>query len=119
MKLITVKEYATIEKISEQGARKRVSSGLVQSVQLDNNTYIIIIDTSLQIIKDFKQKIKLLNANIRTYKEKVSALQYREDYVKRLEDRVDKLERSLEASTEKKEELYEKVITTVMLPKGK
>lgn len=117
MKLATVKEYAIQEGISEQGARKRVASELVQSVQLDNNTYIIVPDTSLQIIKDLKSKIKLLNANIRTYKERVSTLQYREDYVHRLENRVDKLETSLEASTSKKEELYEKVITTVMLPK--
>ncbi len=116
MKLVTVREYATAEKISEQGARKRVSSGLVQSVQLAGNSYVIVEDTSVQTIKDLKSKVKLLNANIRTLKEKVITIEHRADYVKRLENRVDLLEIKLEESTEKKEELYEKVLATVMLP---
>ena len=68
MNLVTVREYAKTEGISEQGVRKRVSSKLVQSVQLDNNLYIIIEDKSIQIIKDLKSKIKLLNSNIKRQK---------------------------------------------------
>lgn len=34
MKLITVKEYAKQEGISKQGARKRIASQFVKSVQL-------------------------------------------------------------------------------------
>lgn len=118
MKLVTVAEYAKQEGISVQGVSKRVASGLVQSVKLDDNlTYIVVVDTSVQVIKEIKSKVKLLNANIRTLKEKVVTIQHREDYVKRLEHRVDMLEKKLDDSTTKKEELYEKVINTLALPK--
>ena len=116
MKLVTVKEYAKKENISDQGVRKRIASGLVDSVQLRDNIFIVVDDTSAEIIKDLKAKIRLLNSNIRTYKEKVVVIQHREDYVDRLEKRVDMLETKFDEAINKRDELYEKVINTLMLP---
>ncbi len=105
-------EYAKQEKITDQGARKRVASELVQSVQLDGNTFILIEDTSKQAIKDLKAKIRLLNSKMRTLKAEALAVDRQADYVIRLEQRVDDLEQRLDASTDKKEELYEKILST-------
>lgn len=116
MKLISVREYAKAENISEQGARKRVASQLVKSVQLDENQYIVIEDKSPSIIKDLKSKIRLLQSNIKSLKLEAIAVQNQSEYIKRLEDRIDNLETKLDESTAKKEELYEKVINTIMLP---
>ena len=115
MKLITVKEYAKIEHISEQGARKRIASKLVKSVQLDDIIYIVTEDKSPQIIKDLKHKIKLLNSNIKTLKLQATTVTNQSEYIKRLEDRISMLETKLDDSTAKKEELYEKVISTIMI----
>jgi len=115
MKLITVKEYAKIEHISEQGARKRIASKLVKSVQLDDIIYIAVEDKSPQIIKDLKQKIRLLNSNIKSLKLQATTVTNQSEYIKRLEDRISSLEAKLDDSTAKKEELYEKVISTIMI----
>lgn len=115
MKLITVREYAKQEGLSEQGARKRVSSKLVKSVQLEDTIYIIIEDTSQTIIKELRHKIKLLQSNIKSLKLEVRTVTNQSDYIARLEHRVTTLETKLDESTAKKEELYEKVINTVMI----
>lgn len=115
MKLITVREYATIEKISEQGARKRVASKLVKSVQLEGTIYIVVEDKSPAIIKELKQKIKLLNSNIKTLRLQSTAVMDQESYIHRLENRITMLETKLDESTAKKEELYEKVINVIMI----
>jgi hypothetical protein len=113
---MTVKEYAKYERISEQGVRKRVASKLVKSVQLDDNQYIVVNNFYIQNIKDLKQKISLLTSQNKTLKaEKVSIIKQDEE-IEYLRDRVKSLEGSLEASTAKKEELYEKVINTLALP---
>jgi len=117
MKLTTVRDYAKAEGLSEQGARKRVASGLVKSVQLDANTYIVTADNSGEIIREYRAKVRLLNSRIKTLKAESVSVQNQADYIKRLEDRVDKLEESLDASTMKKEELYEKVINTLAIPR--
>ena len=115
MKLITVKEYAKQQRISETAVRKRVTSKLCKSVQFNDLVYIVVKDNSPQIIKDLKSKIRLLNSNIKTLKAQATAVQNQADYIKRLENRVDTLEEQLQQSTAKKEELYEKVINTVMI----
>lgn len=115
MKLISVREYAKAKNISEQGARKRVASKLVKSVQLDENLYIVIEDKSVNTIKELRNKIKLLQSNIRTLKSEATAVLNQAEYTKRLEDRIDNLETKLDDATAKKEELYEKVINTVMI----
>ena len=121
MKLISVREYAKAENISEQGARKRVASKLVKSVQLkdkesENETlYIVIEDKSQNTIKELRNKIKLLQSNIKSFKLEAVTVTNQSDYIKRLEDRITLLETKLDESTAKKEELYEKVINTVMI----
>jgi len=119
MKLITVKEYSKMEHISEQGARKRIASKLVKSVQLDDTIYIVIEDKNPQIIKDLKQKIKLLNSNIKSLKLQAITVTNQSEYIKRLEDRISTLETKLDDSTAKKEELYEKVLATILLENKK
>ena len=117
MKIVTVKEYAKSESISEQGARKRVASKLVESCKIGDNLYIVVEDDSIATVDKLKTKVKLLQAQVKTYKAQAETVAAREDYVKRLESRVDKLEESLSSATEKKEELYEKVLAQVLLPK--
>ena len=125
MKLISVREYAKAENISEQGARKRVASKLVKSVQLkdkesENETlYIVIEDKSQNTIKELRNKIKLLQSNIKSFKLEAVTVTNQSDYIKRLEDRITLLETKLDESTAKKEELYEKVINTVMISNNK
>lgn len=119
MKLLSIAKYAKQENITDQGARKRVSSKLVRSVQLDESIYIVIEDTSPVIIKDLKHKIRLLQSNIKALKLEAITVMKQEDYIKRLENRVDTLETKLDESTAKKEELYEKVISTVMITQQK
>lgn len=117
MKLVTVREYAKQEGITEQGARKRVASQLVKSVQLDDNHYIVIEDRCQDTIKELRHKIKLLQSNIKSFKLEAVTVTNQSDYIKRLENRITLLETKLDESTAKKEELYEKVISTVMLPR--
>ena len=115
VKLISVREYAKAENISEQGARKRVATKLVKSVQLKENLYIVVEDKSVNTIKELRHKIKLLQSNIKSFKLEAVTVMNQSDYIKRLEDRITLLETKLDESTAKKEELYEKVINTVMI----
>jgi len=122
MRLITVREYAKQEGLTEQGVRKRVTSKLIKSVQLDELSYIVIEDKSPTIIKDLKSKIKLLNSNIKTLKAQAQVVINQDEHINKLENRVEYLEKKLddlftklEESTSKKEELYEKVISTVLI----
>jgi len=122
MRLITVREYAKQEGLTEQGVRKRVTSKLIKSVQLDELTYIVIDDNRPGVIKDLKSKIKLLNSNIKTLKAQAQVVINQDEHIKKLENRVEYLEQKLddlftklEESTSKKEELYEKVISTVLI----
>lgn len=122
MRLITVREYAKQEGLTEQGVRKRVTSKLIKSVQLNELTYIVIDDNRPDVIKDLKSKIKLLNSNIKTLKAEAQVIRNQDEYVNKIENRVEYLEKKLddlfaklEESTSKKEELYEKVISTVLI----
>ena len=119
VKLISVREYAKAENISEQGARKRVATKLVKSVQLKENLYIVVEDKSVNTIKELRHKIKLLQSNIKSFKLEAVTVMNQSDYIKRLEDRITLLETKLDESTAKKEELYEKVINTVMISNNK
>ena len=117
MKLITVKEYAKQEGLSEQGARKRVASKLVQSVQLEDNLlYVVVDDVSGVAIEKLKNRVKLLSAQVKTLKAESIAVMKQEEEIEYLRERVKSLETKLDDSTMKKEELYEKVLATLMLP---
>ena len=109
--LITLKEYSKLEGLSDSGARKRVSSKLVNSITLDEVLYIIIDSNKHITIKDLRQKIKLKNETINKLKNENSYFRNQEELIIKLETKIDKLEFKLEEQRDKKEELYEKVIT--------
>ena len=117
MIVITVKEYAEQENISEAGVRKKVAKGFPRSVIVDGNTYIVIEDKSIQIIKDLKAKVRLQNSRIKTLKAEAIPVQTHAHYIKRLEDRADKFEELYIEATKKRDETYENVINTYLLPK--
>jgi len=119
-KLITVKDYSKLYDISETATRKRIASKFLVSCQLEGLTYVAIEDSSLQIIKDLKSKIRLLNARIKTAKEKENANISFKDEILHLRERVISLENDLRVSndrlhksTDTKENLYEKVINVL------
>ena len=121
-KLITVRDYSKAHDISEQATRKRISTKLLSSCQLDGLTYVAVEDEALQTIKDLKSKIKLLQSNIKGFKASASVATKQDEEIDYLRGRVLSLEEDLRTttsrlniSTDKKEELYEKVITTVMI----
>jgi len=121
-KLITVKEYSKLHDISEQATRKRISTKLLSSCQLNDLTYIAVEDAAPQTIKDLKSKIKLLQSNIKTLKATSDKAAKQEEEINYLRGRVLSLEEDLRISNErlfnstaKKEELYEKVINVVMI----
>jgi len=111
MKLVTIREYSQSEAISDQAVRKRITSGLVKSVVLDETMYVVVDDTSPNTIKELRSKIRVLNANVKTLKAQAATVIKQDDEIKYLRDRVRILEDDLRASTKKKEELYENVIT--------
>jgi len=111
MKLLTVREYAKYEGISDQAVRKRLNTGNINTIQLDGVTHVIVEDNSGEIIKELRAKIRLLNSNVRALKAQAATVIKQDDEIKYLRDRVRILEDDLRASTKKKEELYESVIT--------
>ncbi len=121
-KLITVREYSKAHDISEQATRKRIASKLLTSCQLDNLTYVAVEDISNVVIKDLKNKIKLLNSKVSTLRATVAGAVKQDEEIAYLRDRVLRLEDDLRVSNErlftstnKKEELYEKVFTTLSI----
>jgi len=109
MELLTVKEYCKQERITDAGARKRVSQKLVKSVILDESIYIVTASK----VKDLKQIIKSKNAIIKQLKTEAQIIINRENEVQELKEKIKKLESKLEMNTEKKEELYERVINHI------
>lgn len=108
-KLITIKEYCKLQKITDAGARKQIVSGKIASVTLDDQTYIVIESN----------EVDLLKASLRSAREKIRTLQAQallysnqSEYIKKLETKIEELE-------SKKDVLYEKVIGqyALMLPR--
>ena len=66
IELITVKEYIKRERITDTAVRKRIKSGVLEVVQLDDVTHIIYRS---DVIKDLKHKIKLQALQIQRLKE--------------------------------------------------
>lgn len=110
MKLILLKDYIKQSKLSESGVRKSIKSNNLLSVEIDNNTYVVIEDKDQTIIKDLKNKVKLLQSDKRELKKELLLYENQKETIIKLETKIDKLETKLEQQTEKKEELYEKVI---------
>jgi hypothetical protein len=103
LELITVKEYSKREQISDTASRKRLDKGLIQSIQLDDITYIIYKSDCENIIKDLKNKSRFQREQIAKYK------QSSEFYTKQ-DERIKELETELKEYSQRERSLYEKVI---------
>jgi len=123
LKLLTVKEFCKINSITDAGVRKKIKNNTLNSCIYEDQTYIIVEDFSEE---KQKQKIKLLNANIKALKNEIKQYTKQDDTIEelkksieKLESKNDKLEEKLEAQYTKKEELYEKVIGHMALIENK
>lgn len=111
MELISVKEYCKRENITDAGARKRVSSGLVKSVILDEMLYIVEDNREKQeAIKSLKNRLRNANDRIKLLTAEKQTVINQQEHIRKLEEKIERLEAKIETITEKKEELYEKVI---------
>lgn len=108
-KLLTVKEYCKLQKITDAGARKQIASGRIVSVTLDDQTYIVIESN----------EVDLLKASLRSAREKIRTLQAQALLYSNQSEYIKKLEMKIEELENKKDVLYEKVIGqyALMLPR--
>lgn len=118
--LLTIKEYAKKEGLSEIAVRKRVSSNYNEIIKIGKETYIIEDDTTIQKLK---QNIKNKNSQIRELKlkSKINTTSNDERYIKELERQNEKLEAKLEKKNKKidklhdqKDTMYEKFLGTIV-----
>jgi hypothetical protein len=115
-KLITIKEYCKLQKITDAGARKQIVSGKVASVTLDDQTYVVVESNEADLLKaslkSAREKIKTLQAQALLYLNQ-------SEYVEELKNKVELLEGKLDTQRDDKEKLYEKVIGqyALMLPR--
>lgn len=115
-KLITIKEYCKLQKITDTGARKQIASGKVASVTLDDQTYVVVesneVDLLKASLKSAREKIKTLQAQALLYLNQL-------EHIEELKNKVELLEGKLDAQRDDKEKLYEKVIGqyALMLPR--
>lgn len=118
--LLTIKEYAKQEGLSEIAVRKRVSSNYNEIIKIGKETYIIEDDT---IIQKLKQNVKNKNSQIRELKlkSKINTTLNDERYIKELERQIDKLEAKIEKKNKKidklhdqKDTMYEKFLGTIV-----
>ena len=123
LKLLTVKEYCKIKKITDAAARKQIKNNSVNHCSYGDQVYIVIEDGTEE---KQKNKIKLLNSNIKALRNEIKqytnqneTIEEQKRTIEKLEIKIDKLEEKLEAQYTKKEELYEKVIGHMALLENK
>lgn len=114
LKLLTVKEYCKISKITDAAARKQIKNNSVNHCNYNDQVYVVIED---QTEEQQKNKIRLLNSNIKALRNEIKQytkqderVEEQKQIIEKQESKIDKLEEKLEAQYEKKELLYEKVI---------
>jgi seryl-tRNA synthetase len=108
---MSVKEYCKKFGITDAAVRKNKN---LNTVIHNDLTYVVVESDELEALKN---KVKLLNANIKALRNKIQIdidkTQYIEELKKEkqeLKDRVKFLEARLDGQVEQKEKLYEKVI---------
>lgn len=118
--LLTVKEYAKKEGLTEQAIRKQIVSKLCQSIYIDKMTYIIYEDEQVLTLKN---KLKFKNAKVRELKLKLTTKSISSDerYISELNTQINKLELKLENKNKEINELqkqkdimYEKFLSTII-----
>lgn len=118
--LLTIKEYAKKEGLSEIAVRKRVSSNYTKSINFDKTTYVVYEDNQ---VEKLKIRIKNSNAKIRELKLKLEVKNSTNDerYIEELNKQIDKLETKLEKKNKKidklqdqKDTMYEKFLGTLV-----
>jgi len=106
-KLLTIKEYCRLNKITDAGARKQIASGKVVSVSVEEQSYIVVESNEVEVLKaslkSAREKIKTLQAEALLYLNQ-------SEQIEKFEKKIELLENKLESQRESKEELYEKVI---------
>lgn len=122
--LLTVKEYAKKEGLSEQAIRKQVASKLCQSIIIDKITYIVTDDAA---VKKLKQNIKNKNSQIRELKLKLEVKNSSNDYkyiqelvrqIEKLEHKLEKREKKIDKLQDQKDIMYEKFLGTLVNQKA-
>lgn len=111
MELISVKEYCKRENITDAGARKRVSSGFVKSIILDDITYLIVENTRDQEVKDLKAKLRSANDKIKLLKAEKQVVLNQEAHIEKLENKIAELESKLFNEIAEQKTLMRDVIT--------
>jgi len=106
--LESVKDYCKKKHITDGAARKSIKSGKLQSIIVDDLTYLIIESNELELCKN---KVKLLSSKNRELKNKLLLYTKQDEKIEKQEQRITYLENKLDKQVEKKEELYEKVIS--------
>ncbi len=76
MSKITVKEYATINKVSVQSVYKHIKNGNINAQTIDNTKYIIIEDKIdyEKKFNDLTQKYEILNDRLKAKEEIIQIL---------------------------------------------
>jgi hypothetical protein len=110
---MSISEYAKTRGLSDIAIRKQVSSNYIESIKIDNTTYVITDDS---IIKKLKQNITKKNSQIRELKLKLSLAdeQQNDKYVSLLEQSIEELKIKNESLQKSKDELYEKMFSTMI-----
>ena len=119
MELITVKEYCERERITDAGARKRVSQKLIKSIKLDKIIYIVINkSTKDEKIESLKTKLKNSNDRVKLLRQKNLTVVNQDELIQELKERIKSLEEKLDKVQDKKDALYENVIAqmNMLLP---
>jgi predicted RNase H-like nuclease (RuvC/YqgF family) len=106
-KLLTIKEYCKINKITDSAVRKQITTGKAIAVSIEDQTYIVTESNEIDLLKashrSAREKIKTLQAEANLYINQ-------SEQIKKLESKIEALENKIDEQRNSKEELYEKVI---------
>lgn len=106
-KILTVKEYCKVNKITDAAARKHITLGKVVAVSLEDQAYIVVESNEIDVLKN---KLQLAREKIKTLQAEAVLYTTQEERIIKLENKIESLEDKIEGQRESKEELYEKVI---------
>ena len=94
-KLVVLKDYIKVSKLSESGVRKSIKSGNIDSIEYKDNTYVILPDKDTETIKDLKNKIRIIRQEKKTVEEKINKFINQEELIKELREEKKELKQEL------------------------